>query len=63
MKDAVGSLIGSLPVALIMGWLGNLIFKRVERIFESSTDHEIRLQVMKEQIRVLQEEIKFLKDK
>lgn len=63
MKDAVGSLIGSLPVALIMGWLGNLIFKRVERIFESSTDHEIRLQVMKEQIKVLQEEIKFLKDK
>jgi hypothetical protein len=63
MKDAVGSLIGSLPVALIMGWLGNLIFKRVERIFESSTDHEIRLQVMKEQMRVLQEEIKFLKDK
>lgn len=59
----MGSLIGSLPVALIMGWLGNLIFKRVERIFESSTDHEIRLQVMKEQIKVLQEEIKFLKDK
>jgi hypothetical protein len=63
MKDAVGSLIGSLPVALIMGWLGNLIFKRVEKIFESSTDHEIRIQVMKEQIRVLQDEIKFLKDK
>jgi len=63
MKDAVGSLIGSLPVALIMGWLGNMIFKRVEKIFESSTDHEIRLQVMKEQVRVLQEEIKSLKDK
>ncbi|MCP9765122.1 hypothetical protein EGI31_19485 [Lacihabitans soyangensis] len=63
MKDAVGSLIGSLPVALIMGWLGNMIFKRVEKIFESSTDHEIRLQVMKEQIRVLEEKIKELNAK
>ena len=61
MKDAVGSLIGSLPVALVFGWLGNMIFKRVEKIFESSTDHEIRLQVMKEQIRVLDEKIREMK--
>lgn len=48
MKDAVGSLIGSIPVALIFGWLGNMIFKRVEKIFESSTDHEIRIRILEE---------------
>lgn len=51
MDDFFKGFAGSVPLALIFGWLTSLIFKRVEKLFDGSTDHEIRLRILESKLK------------
>lgn len=58
MESIINSLLGGVPVALILGFLGNQFLKRIEKVIDKTDNHEIRISVLETKIEFLKEFIK-----
>lgn len=58
METIINSLLGTVPVALILGFLGNQFLKRIEKVIDKTDNHEVRISVIETKIELLKEFLK-----
>ena len=55
METIINSIIGTVPVALILGFLGNQFLKRIEKVIDKTDNHEIRISVLENELKHLKQ--------
>jgi hypothetical protein len=55
METIINSIIGTVPVALILGFLGNQFLKRIEKVIDKTDNHEVRLSVIENELKHLKQ--------
>jgi len=51
METIINSLLGTVPVALTLGFLGNQFLKRIEKVIDKTDNHEIRISIIENELK------------
>lgn len=54
METIINSLLGTVPLTLVIGFLGNQFLKRIEKVIDRTENHELRIAILENELKHLQ---------
>lgn len=54
METIINSLLGTVPLTLVLGFLGNQFLKRIEKVIDKTDQHELRISILENELKHLQ---------
>lgn len=53
-ETIINSLLGTVPLTLVLGFLGNQFLKRIEKVIDKTDQHELRISILENELKHLQ---------